>query len=411
MDRWIYSPCGVAKRLVMIMLAALCAFGASVSTAGAVRSPPAPLAIADASVTQSGQDVVWSVTVESRFSPAALSAAGRSLCLLLERVRGDEATGQLCLIGPAPRERAPRLQYRRIIGAGPGSARLGPPTIVAATITRSGAEQLTASFVPAAIGVAYTSVKWQVRSTLLPPHCATPKGTACVTLFPAKPLLGRLHTPRLVGCADTGPDLVYDEPSRGREIALTFDDGPWYQTPQFLGLLEHDDVPATFFEIGRQISEYGEGGAIERRMLADGDMIGDHTWSHPDVGGAGAFAAAQIEDAAAAIRAAAGGFAPCLFRAPYGDLSPALLTEARVLGFTTIQWNIDPRDWARPGVGEIESNVIDNAQPGGIVEMHDGGGDRSETLAALPDIITTLRARGYRFVTVTQLLGQRLIYR
>ena len=71
----------------------------------------------------------------------------------------------------------------------------------------------------------------------------------------------------------------------------------------------------------------------------------------------------------------------------------------------------DPRDWARPGVGEIESNVIDNAQPGAIVELHDGGGDRSETLAALPDIISTLRGRGYVFVTVTQLLGQQLIYR
>jgi peptidoglycan/xylan/chitin deacetylase (PgdA/CDA1 family) len=62
-------------------------------------------------------------------------------------------------------------------------------------------------------------------------------------------------------------------------------------------------------------------------------------------------------------------------------------------------------------VGEIESNVIDNARPGGIVELHDGGGDRSQTLAALPDIITTLRRRGYRFVTVTQLLGLRPIYR
>ena len=65
-------------------------------------------------------------------------------------------------------------------------------------------------------------------------------------------------------------------------VALTFDDGPWYDTPQFLDILEHYHVPATFFEIGEQISTYGEGGAIERRMLADGDMIGDHTWSHPE---------------------------------------------------------------------------------------------------------------------------------
>lgn len=146
-------------------------------------------------------------------------------------------------------------------------------------------------------------------------------------------------------------------------------------------------------------------------MLADGDMVGDHTWSHPDVAGAGVFARDQIVDAADAIRTATRGFTPCLFRAPYGALSPALISEARSLGYTTIQWNIDPRDWALPGVAEIESNVIDNARPGAIVEMHDGGGDRSETLAALPDIIDTLRARGYRFVTVTQLLGQRLLYR
>jgi peptidoglycan/xylan/chitin deacetylase (PgdA/CDA1 family) len=92
-------------------------------------------------------------------------------------------------------------------------------------------------------------------------------------------------------------------------------------------------------------------------------------------------------------------------------VSPALIGRARSLGFTTIQWDIDPRDWARPGVGAIEANVLSNAHPGAIVIMHDGGGDRSETLAALPDIIDTLRARGYTFVTVTQLLGQRVIYR
>jgi peptidoglycan/xylan/chitin deacetylase (PgdA/CDA1 family) len=112
-----------------------------------------------------------------------------------------------------------------------------------------------------------------------------------------------------------------------------------------------------------------------------------------------------------AVRDATHGFTPCLFRAPGGDVSSALIGEARSMGFTTIQWDIDPRDWARPGVGEIEGNVLANAHPGAIVIMHDGGGDRSQTLAALPDIIDTLRARGYTFVTVTQLLGQHVIYR
>ena len=83
----------------------------------------------------------------------------------------------------------------------------------------------------------------------------------------------------------SGPAFVTSGPTTGREIALTFDDGPWYDTPQFLDILERYHVPATFFEIGEEISTYGEGGAIERRMLADGDMVGDHTWSHPDVSG------------------------------------------------------------------------------------------------------------------------------
>jgi peptidoglycan/xylan/chitin deacetylase (PgdA/CDA1 family) len=81
------------------------------------------------------------------------------------------------------------------------------------------------------------------------------------------------------------------------------------------------------------------------------------------------------------------------------------------MGFTTIQWDVDPQDWRRPGTDAIYDNVVDHAHPGAIVLQHDGGGDRSETLAAVPREIATLRSRGYRFVTVTQLLGQRLIYR
>jgi len=393
----------------MLLVGALTVVSAP-SAAGS-RVAPAPLVIDSSSLVQSGRQLMWSVELSTRFSPGALRPAGRSLCLLIENVRDENATGQLCLIGPRAGRRSPRLQFRPIIGEEPGRARLGPAVIVAAALSRRGPRQLSASFAPPEIGNAYRPVRWQVRSTLAPPRCATPKGSRCTTMFPAKPAIATLHPPRLVGCTDAGPAYVTSGPATGREIALTFDDGPWYQTPQFLSLLEHEDVPATFFEIGEQIGEYGQGGAIERRMLADGDMIGDHTWSHIDVAAAGAIAQSQIEDAAAAVRSATDGFEPCLFRAPDGAVSPALISQARSLGFTTIQWSIDPRDWARPGVGAIEADVLDNAQPGGIVEMHDGGGDRSETLAALPDIITTLRARGYRFVTVTQLLGERLIYR
>jgi peptidoglycan/xylan/chitin deacetylase (PgdA/CDA1 family) len=379
--------------------------------AHALRPARAPLSVKRASLTQSGRDLVWSLQMRAPFSPEALGPAGRSLCLLIERVTDGHPTGQLCLAGPRAGRAAPSLLYRRIVATAPGETRLGPPRTIAASVTREGSRQLTAMFLPSAIGVGYTPIRWQVQSTLSLAHCTASSEARCVVVWPAKGEVAPLHPPDPTGCTATGPPFVSGVTTHRREIALTFDDGPWYQTPRFLSLLERYGVPATFFEVGEHIAQYGEGGAIERRMLADGDMIGDHTWSHIVVASGGPTARSQIEETAAAIRDATHGFTPCLFRAPDGAVGPALIGEARSLGFTTIQWDIDPRDWALPGSAEIEDNVLANAHPGAIVIMHDGGGDRSQTLAALPDIIDTLRARGYTFVTVTQLLGERLIYR
>lgn len=120
---------------------------------------------------------------------------------------------------------------------------------------------------------------------------------------------------------------------------------------------------------------------------------------------------AQLLNTAAAIKRETGGFTPCLWRPPYGAISRSLVSLARSLGFLTIMWDVDPRDWALPGVGAIYSNVVRNAHSGAIVIQHFGGGPRNQTLAAVPHEITALEARGYKFVTVTQLLGLRLVYR
>ena len=403
--RGLYCP-RVRARIIFLTL--VTALAVSVATAGASRKRPRPIPVQASSLTQDAQQLIWRVDMSQPFSPAGLAAARRSLCLLIERLKSGSVSGQLCVAGPARGGHRPRLLYQPITGAGPGPAKAIP-----ATVTRSGDQELTAAFTPASLGRGYQSLRWQVISTLRPPACrpAKPNRVGCLALFPRSPTLAQLHTPQLVGCVPSGPAFVYNGPANPRVIALTFDDGPWYDTPQFLDILEHYHVPATFFEIGEQISTYGEGGAIERRMLADGDMIGDHTWSHPNVSGAGSFAAGQISQTATAIEQATHGFTPCLFRAPDGAVSGPLISEARSMGFTTIQWDIDPRDWALPGVSAIYDNVIANAHPGAIVIQHDGGGNRSETLAALPQEIQTLRSRGYQFVTVTQLLGQRLIYR
>ncbi len=391
------------------LLAGLCGvgglcLGGGVSGAGASPRAPAPFAVRSASLTQNGQRVTWRVTLDHRFSAGALRRSHRSLCLLVERAGNASVSGVLCV---APGAHAAVLVYHHVTARGRGRAQR-----IAASVSRAGPNGLTASFLPAAIGAAYVRMRWQVLTTLRSPGCVPARPASrlgCTSTFPARPARTKLHTPVPIGCVPSGPAVVNSGSSRVHQIALTFDDGPWYDTPQFLDILERRHVHATFFQIGEQQGQYG--GAVDRRILADGDMLGDHTETHANVAGGGSFARGEIATAAAAIRRATGGFTPCLFRAPGGATSPGLVTLARSMGFTTIQWDIDPRDWARPGTDAIYSNVIANAHNGAIVVQHDGGGDRSQTLAALPREIATLRSRGYQFVTLTQLLGQRVLYR
>jgi peptidoglycan/xylan/chitin deacetylase (PgdA/CDA1 family) len=401
----VYSAAIVRGRLSLFLLAVTLTVVVPVAFASAPA--PQPLKVQSSSLTQSVRQLTWKLVLTAPFSPAALRQAGRSLCLLIERKNGSTSS-RLCVIGPRPGAKSPRLVYQKVTRRGPGKAR-----VITATVTRRGAHSLTATFLPSAFHNTYTSVRWQVLNTLKPPACTPhkPNRLGCVSLFPARPQLAKLHTPQLVGCTARGPDYVTNGSRSKHEIALTFDDGPWPDTPQFLGILEHYNVPGTFFEIGEQVSVYGEHGALERRMLADGDMVGDHTWNHADVAAGGSFAAGEIGEAAAAIRGATHGFEPCLFRAPGGAVSGALTSEARSMGFTTIEWDVDPTDWARPGTDAIYDRVTSMAHNGSIILQHDGGGDRSETLAALPREIQTFKRRGYKFVTVTQMLGQRLIYR
>ncbi|HUE25640.1 MAG TPA: polysaccharide deacetylase family protein [Solirubrobacteraceae bacterium] len=397
--------------LVVICACVAGMFGAV--TTAAIGSPAGarPLPIDSASLAQDGQQLVWRIQLADSFSPGALAHDGRSLCLLIERVATGSVTGQACVAGPGRRSRAPRLTYEAVTGADSGK-----PRVIEATLTRTSSRELTAAFLPSAVRTDYGPVRWQTVSTLAGTACAppTPSQPTCFSLYPAKPTLLKLHQPELVGCEPAGPSLVYKGSSRRREVALTFDDGPWYQPPPsaFLDVFEREHVPATFFEIGRQISTYDPSGAYERRMLADGDMIGDHTWSHPSMPGLSASEQrSQLLDTAAAIRNATGGFTPCLWRPPYGAISPSLVSLARSLGFLTIMWDVDPRDWASPGVEAIYSNVVANARDGAIVLQHFGGGPRYQTLAALPQEIQTLRREGYRFVTVAEMLGLRLVYR
>ncbi len=382
-------------------LAAVMALGLAMPTSvGAASTPPS---IKATSLRQNGRNLVWSVSLSEAFpSFKFLKRKRQSVCLLLERPYSAQVCAVYSRNGPALLY-ATRGSGKRHFQDVPGK------------ITRPNPKTLQAVFSASSAHISYKSaLRWQTQAMVRKPACVPPSGSPhyCLNRQPQKPGLVHLHVPVPVGCHVSGPEEVFHGPSSGKRIALAFDDGPWYDTPGFLHVLEQKHVVATFFQIGEQISTYGgKNGAIEKRMLRDGDMIGDHTWSHPDVSAGGAFARNQIREAAVAIQHATGGFYPCLFRPPYGATSPALQSLARSMGFTTIMWDIDPRDWSLPGSQAIYNTVVNNAHPGAITEMHDGGGPRYETIAALPRIIDTLRARGYHFVTVAQLLGYHLIYK
>jgi peptidoglycan/xylan/chitin deacetylase (PgdA/CDA1 family) len=186
-----------------------------------------------------------------------------------------------------------------------------------------------------------------------------------------------------------------------REIALTFDDGPGPYTPEVLSILEHEDVPATFFEVGFEEQWFHDS---TTRIAHDGDVIGDHTERHaPMAQLSPADQESQLLEQAAAIGRYGGRF-PRLFRPPYGVWNAATLTLLARYRMLMVLWTVDTDDYEQPGVTAIVDSVLDGARPGAIVLLHDAGGNRTDTVAALPIIIHDLRARGYKLVTVPQLL-------
>jgi peptidoglycan/xylan/chitin deacetylase (PgdA/CDA1 family) len=210
---------------------------------------------------------------------------------------------------------------------------------------------------------------------------------------------------RVVGCRSDGTVAHRGGPPR-KEVAIGFDDGPWTDTQAFVTMLERAHARATFFLIGRQVT--GRVRPMLLRELHDGDLLGDHTFSHPDLTRSGDVRG-QLQQTIGTIRAVTG-YTPCVFRPPYGSYNASVVRVARSLGLSTILWNVDPADYAQPGTAAIEQRVLAQVRPGSIIISHDGGGPRGQTLAAYPGIIRKLRARGYRIATMLEMFGYRPVY-
>jgi peptidoglycan-N-acetylglucosamine deacetylase len=181
-------------------------------------------------------------------------------------------------------------------------------------------------------------------------------------------------------------------------IALTIDDGPNpIYTPQILRLLERYKVTASFSMIGIDVEWYP---AIARDVAAAGHVITNHTWQHLDLPTLPAARARYQMDRATEEIHRVTGTVPKFFRAPYGNWDDTVLEHCRQMGMTPVDWSVDPRDWARPGVSSIVENIMTNTRTGSIILEHDGGGNRSETVAALKIVIPRLLDAGYRFYPV-----------
>lgn len=386
------------KRLV-----SLASFMLLLATLVLLSGPPevgaAGTVLRKAEVTQKGRSLLVNVVPGGEFAirklerqPDFSRPRARFLCLEMKR-RGDRRMSRVCIGGKKATRRA--AGFARITPAGKA---LSAKTIPV-KVTGSSATGLTIAFVPGRAHVVPGRYGWRVLFSTgacedLPGDCRSsypPKGLARYRVRPVD----------VVGCTGGNGEVVRNGPRGRKRVALTFDDGPSSYTPQVMDVLRRKKVKATFFMLGDLVSRDP---AAARRVLAAGHEIANHSSSHGLLPGY-----SDISRASRTIRKATG-FKPCLFRPPYGALSSSVISSVRSLDMKSVLWDIDTSDWRTPGSGAIQAQ-ISGARSGSIVLMHDGGGYRGQTVAALAGGIHSLRSRGYRFVTVTKLLGNRFRYR
>jgi len=186
-------------------------------------------------------------------------------------------------------------------------------------------------------------------------------------------------------------------------VALTFDDGPHHRlTPQLMDILAARGVRATFYVIGNRVARHA---GVMQRLVAEGHEIGNHTWSHPSLSGLSDAAILSQIDRTNRVVYDTVGRPPVTLRPPYGNLTVRqrrMVMDSR--NMPTVLWSVDPEDWRRPGSSVVAQRIVSRSHPGAVVLAHD---IHSPTVRAMPSTIDGLLARGFEFVTLSELLGWR----
>ncbi len=256
-----------------------------------------------------------------------------------------------------------------------------------------------------------------VRETEVPQRVAIPvdvqytgKGPLMALEHPGSPGVRE----QVVGAASgkVFEDAVLEEPTpmvvrryfpngERKVVALTFDDGPWPgHTEAILDVLKAEGVQATFFMIGRQVYRYPD---VVARIRDEGHTLGNHTEDHVILGRATPEEVRrQVTEGQRAIQSVAG-VKPGWFRPPGGSMSARVGHEVARFEMQVAMWSVDPQDWRKPPVATMIQRVLTNVKPGAVVLLHDGGGDRTNTVAAVGPIVRELKKRGYTFVTLDEL--------
>lgn len=229
-------------------------------------------------------------------------------------------------------------------------------------------------------------------------------GLGGAVLTPGSALARPYDPPRI----ELPKDIIADSPTTitrigtsRKVLAMTFDDGPHpVNTPRVLDMLKSRRIKATFYCIGWRVNKWPQ---IVQRMLAEGHEVGNHTYKHPfltSLGNRGVLY--EMDTTTAAIHKATGRL-PLTMRPPYGAFSARqrdMLHAERAL--PTVLWSVDPADWRRPGASVVAARIMRGAHPGAIILSHD---IHKPTIDAMPAVFDGLTAQGYKFVTVSRMLG------